>query len=295
MPEPLRVLVSGAGGQLGRELRLSAPDGIRCLAHGRSSLDLTDASTIAVALDADQPDVVVNAAAYTAVDRAESEPRRAHAVNDVGVGLLAAACAERGIRLLHVSTDFVFDGSSPRPYRPADTPAPLGVYGASKLAGEAHVRDASAGNLVLRTGWVYSRHGSNFVLTMLRLMAERDEVAVVADQIGTPTWARGLALALWSFVQRPSLAGIYHWSDAGVCSWYDLAVAVAEEASVLGLLPRMPRVQPITTADFPTAAQRPTASILDKRDTWRDLDLEGVHWRRQLRMMLQDLKEGADA
>lgn len=295
MPEPLCALVSGADGQLGRELVLSAPDGIRCLAHGRSRLDLTDAATIAAALDAAQPDVVVNAAAYTAVDRAESEPRLAHAVNDTGVGLLAAACGERGIRLLHVSTDFVFDGSSPRPYRPADVPAPLGVYGASKLAGEAHVRAVSAENLVLRTGWVYSRHGGNFVLTMLRLMAEREEVRVVADQIGTPTWARGLALALWSFVQRPALAGTYHWSDAGVCSWYDFAVAVAEEACALGLLPRMPRVQPIDSADYPTAARRPAASILDKRATWRDLDLEGVHWRRQLRMMLQDLKEGADA
>lgn len=291
----LRVLVTGAGGQLGRELALSAPGGVQCIALDRAGLDISDPGSIAGALSQEQPDVLINAAAYTAVDAAETDRDTAFAVNDTAAGLLAEACTKRDIRLLHVSTDFVFDGASGSPYRPGDATGPLGVYGASKLAGEARLRSRDPGALVLRTGWVYSRHGGNFVLTMLRLMAARDELGIVADQVGTPTWARGLALALWTFAQRPGLSGIYHWSDAGVCSWYDFAVAIAEEAFALNLLPRMPKILPIATADYPTAARRPACSVLDKRDTWRDLALEGVHWRRQLRMMLQDLKDNADA
>lgn len=289
----LRVLVTGADGQLGRELGLSVPQGVHCVACDRATLDITDPACIADALAQYRPDVLINAAAYTAVDRAETQRDEAYAVNDAAVGFLADACMERDVRLLHISTDFVFDGASGRPCRPADPTGPLGVYGASKLAGEARLRSCDAGGLVVRTGWVYSRHGGNFVLTMLRLMAEREELGVVADQVGTPTWARGLALALWAFADNPDLSGIYHWSDAGVGSWYDFAVAIAEEAYALELLPRVPRILPITTADYPTAARRPACSVLDKRDTWRDLALEGVHWRRQLRFMLQDLKEHA--
>lgn len=290
----MRALVTGADGQLGRELALSARGGVHCVALDRAGLDITDPDSIAAALSRQRPDVLINAAAYTAVDGAETDRDAAFAANDIAVGLLADACAERGIRVLHVSTDFVFDGASGRAYRPGDSTGPPGVYGASKLAGEARLRSRDASALVLRTGWVYSRHGGNFVLTMLRLMAEKDELGVVADQVGTPTWARGLALALWSFVEHSDLSGIYHWSDAGVCSWYDFAVAIAEEAFALGLLPRVCRILPIATADYPTAARRPACSVLDKRDTWRDLALEGVHWRRQLRMMLQDLKDSID-
>ena len=289
----LRVLVTGANGQLGRELALSAPEGVQCIALDRSGLDITDRDGIADVLSRTQPDVLVNAAAYTAVDKAETDRDVAFAINDTGPGLLAEACAERQIRLLHVSTDFVFDGASGSPYRPGDSTGPLGIYGASKLAGEARLRRRDTGALVLRTGWVYSRHGGNFVLTMLRLMAQRDELGVVADQLGTPTWARGLALALWAFTEDAERSGIYHWSDAGVCSWYDFAIAIAEEALVLGLLPRLPDIRPVTTAEYPTAARRPACSVLDKSDTWRELALEGVHWRRQLRMMLQELRDNA--
>ena len=143
----------------------------------------------------------------------------------------------------------------------------------------------------MRTGWVYSRFGGNFVKTMMRLMAERDELAVVADQVGTPTWAAGLAQALWAAVERPRLDGIYHWSDAGVCSWYDFAVAIYEEGSALGLLPPGVQVRPIPASDYPTPARRPAYSVLDKSSSWRDLELPGVHWRQQLRAMLQDLQE----
>ncbi|MEZ5502773.1 MAG: sugar nucleotide-binding protein [Halioglobus sp.] len=149
--------------------------------------------------------------------------------------------------------------------------------------------------LIFRTGWVYSSFGGNFVKTMLRLMAERDALAVVADQVGTPTWANGLAGAVWAAAARPQLRGIYHWSDAGVCSWYDFAVAIAEEALALGLLSRPVQVRPIPAADYPTPARRPSYSVLDKSESWRDLELEGVHWRRQLRAMLADFKELANA
>ncbi len=289
----MRALVTGGDGQLGRELALNVPEGVQCTALDRRGLDITDAQSIAEVLARVQPQVLINAAAYTAVDRAESERDAAFAVNDTAVGLLAEACAQREIRLLHVSTDFVFDGTSSTPYHPAAATAPLGVYGASKLAGEASLRRRFPGALIMRTGWVYSRHRGNFVLTMLRLMAERSELAVVADQVGTPTWARGLALALWTCAGRPAVAATYHWSDAGVCSWYDFAVAIAEEALAIGLLTRMPTILPIASADYPTAARRPAYSVLDKRDTWRKLELEGVHWRRQLRRMLRDLRDSA--
>ncbi|MHA7817633.1 MAG: dTDP-4-dehydrorhamnose reductase [Pseudohaliea sp.] len=285
------ALVTGAGGQLGRELVLTSPTGADCIALQRQDLDIADAAAIGRTLDALRPRVVINAAAYTAVDRAEAEPEQAEAINGTAPGLLAEACAERGVRLLHVSTDFVFDGRASSPYAPDAAPAPLGAYGRSKLAGEQAVRAALPGAIVLRTGWVYSRHGGNFVKTMLRLMGEREALTVVADQVGTPTWARGLALALWSFAERPALAGTYHFSDAGVASWYDFAVAIGEEALALGLLPRLPRILPVPTAAYPTPAQRPAYSVLDKDATWRDLAMDGVHWRRQLRFMLNDLRE----
>ena len=286
-----KVVVAGAGGQLGQELVRSVPEQLNCLALTRAQLDIGDQNQVTALLQREQPDVVINAAAYTAVDRAESEPELAARINAQGPGNLARACAHGGARLIHVSTDFVFDGSSSRPYRPLDPTAPLGEYGRSKLAGEQQVQAALPDALVVRTGWVYSAFGSNFVKTMLRLMAERDELAVVADQVGTPTWASGLALALWRAVERPDLAGIYHWSDAGVCSWYDFAVAIAEEGRLFGLLDAEPRLRPIPGSDYPTPARRPSFSVLDKGDTWRDFELEGVHWRVQLRAMLQELKE----
>lgn len=291
MLEMQRVLVTGANGQLGRELTASVPPGVDCVGLDRRALDISDRDSIDRVLSELRPQVLINSAAYTAVDRAETDREAAHAVNDLAVGLLARACAERDIRLLHVSTDFVFDGASSRPYHPTDSARPLGVYGASKRAGELHLCDSEARGLVLRTGWVYSRHGGNFVLNMLRLMADKSEFGVVADQVGTPTWARGLALALWRFAENPDLLGIYHWSDAGVCSWYDFAVAIAEEACTLGLLAQAPKILPIATTEYPTPAQRPAYSVLDKRDTWRDLALQPVHWRQQLRTMLQDVRD----
>lgn len=294
MQQVAKVVVTGAGGQLGRELVRCAGAAVNCVGLHRAALDVTDAAAVAGVLGRERPDLVINASAYTAVDRAESEAALAEQVNGQGPGYLASACREAGVRLIHVSTDFVFDGTASTPYAPEAPTAPLGAYGRSKRAGELAVRAALPDALIVRTGWVYSAFGGNFVKTMLRLMAERDELAVVADQVGTPTWARGLALALWRAAQRPHLQGIYHWSDAGVCSWYDFAVAICEEACALEMLRRPVKIRPIPSSEYPTPARRPAYSVLDKAATWRDLELEGVHWRQQLRGMLKELKELGD-
>ncbi len=288
------VLITGAGGQLGRELQLTAPAGVALVSLDRDALDITQMEEVRRVFGELRPDWVINAAAYTAVDRAEEEEALALSINAEGAGNLAAACASTGTGLAHVSTDFVFDGESGHPYRPDATPQPLGAYGRSKLEGERAVLAAHPRALILRTGWVYSRFGGNFVKTMLRLMAEREKLAVVCDQVGTPTWARGLARALWAAVDRPLLQGVYHWSDAGVCSWYDFAVAIAEEALAAGLLPRSPAIQPIPASEYPTPARRPACSVLDKQQAWEDFGMAPVHWRVQLRAMLQDLKEHGD-
>jgi len=217
----LTALVTGAGGQLGRELQGTSPAGWTVAALDRTALDIADTGSLRAALDRVRPAAVINAAAYTAVDKAETEAELASRSNADGPAVLAAVCAELGIRLVHISTDFVFDGAASAPYRPGDATGPLGEYGRSKLAGEQGTQAANPAALILRTGWVYSRFGNNFVKTMLRLMAERDQLNVVVDQVGTPTWARGLALTAWAGLLHEDAHGIYHWSDAGVCSWYD--------------------------------------------------------------------------
>jgi dTDP-4-dehydrorhamnose reductase len=193
--------------------------------------------------------------------------------------------------MVHISTDFVFDGHADKPWSPDDAPAPVSVYGKTKLAGELAVRKQLPDALIIRTGWVYSCFGNNFVKTMLRLMAEREELKVVDDQIGTPTWAKGLASMVWAGAQR-DLSGLYHWSDDGACSWYDFSVAISEEARELGLLPEKElRILPIPGAEYPTPAARPAYSVLDKSASWRDFAIEGIHWRTQLRAMLAQLKD----
>ena len=285
-----KVLVVGAGGQLGQELQRTSGTDIECLPMTRAQLDIADPAVVTQCLAAVAPQLVINAASYTAVDKAESEVDAAQRGNVAGPLALAQACAQQGARLIHISTDFVFDGSASQPYKPDAATAPLGEYGRSKRAGELAVQSVLPQALILRTGWVYSRYGSNFVKTMLRLMSERDDLAVLADQVGTPTWAHGLAEAVWASAARPQLSGIYHWSDAGVCSWYDFAVAICEEALALGLLARPVNIRPIAAIEYPTPACRPAYSVLDKTDSWRDFALAGVHWRQQLRAMLEDYK-----
>ncbi|MDG1065805.1 MAG: dTDP-4-dehydrorhamnose reductase [Luminiphilus sp.] len=286
-----KALMCGAGGQLGQELVLTCPEQWQAIPMTRSMLDIADPGQVARALDDTEPAWVINAAAFTAVDAAESEPDSAHRVNAIGPETLALQCRERNIRFLHVSTDFVFDGTQGRPYAVDAEPNPLGAYGRSKLEGENAVMAVGASPVVLRTGWVYSRHGGNFVKTMLRLMAEREQLSVVEDQIGTPTWARGLALACWGLADHGDASGIYHWSDAGACSWYDFAVAIREIALELGLLRQAATLLPIPASQYPTPAQRPAYSVLDKTLTRNLLGQPGDHWASQLRAMLVDLQQ----
>lgn len=286
-----KAIITGAGGQLGQELIRTAPGDLECLQLYRADLDIGDERAVRACLAQHKPHLVINAAAYTAVDLAESEPEQAQRINARGPANLATACKEAGTRLLHVSTDFVFDGESSTPYTPQTPTAPLGEYGRSKLAGEQAVQSILPAALIMRTGWVYSSFGSNFVKTMLQLMSEREELSVVADQRGTPTWANGLAKALWSAAAKEQLSGVYHWSDEGECSWYDFALAIAQEGLESGLLQRTVKIKPIPATQYPTPAQRPTYSVLDKTESWRDLELQGVHWRTQLQNMLRDFKE----
>jgi len=286
-----KVMVTGAGGQLGAALLATSPAPVSVAALYRSDCDISNPSAVEAMLDAQQPQLLINAAAYTAVDRAEDDAAAAYLANAEAPGILAKACAARGIRFFHVSTDFVFDGGLSSPY-PVNAPtSPLGVYGASKRDGELAVSAANTNALILRTGWVYSHTGQNFLHTMLRLHGSRDHISVVADQVGTPTDAHGLAQALWAAAERPALKGIYHWSDAGACSWYDFAVAIGEEAHALGLLEKAAAVQPIRTQDYPTPAARPSYSVLDKTLSWQDFEITPRHWRSQLRTVLARLKE----
>jgi dTDP-4-dehydrorhamnose reductase len=292
-PAPSKALITGAEGQLGLELQATAPAGWAVQACGSADLDVTNSAAVRGVLASARPEVVIHAAAYTAVDTAEIDAVRAEAVNAGGTVHVAEAAREVGARLLHVSTDFVFDGAQGQPYRPEDPPNPLGVYGRTKLQAERAVaRVAGDRGLTIRTAWLYSRHGGNFVRTMLRLMKERDELGVVCDQVGTPTWSRSLAEALWAAVLRPDLHGLLHWTDAGVASWYDFAVAIQEEGFALGLLTRQVPVRPLNSREYPTRARRPSYSVLDARGSWDALDLHPPHWRVNLRRMLEGLARG---
>ena len=283
----MKVLVTGAQGQVGRCLLAGAPAGVQVTGISRTELDIGDAEAVHRAVQTHRPQVIINAAAYTAVDRAETEIDAARRINALGPGHLARAARAGGARLLHLSTDFVFDGRSSVPYAPDAPTAPLGVYGLTKLEGEQAVRELlPQGSLVLRTSWVYAAHGANFLRTMLRIMGEKGAVRVVADQVGTPTAADALSEVLWALAGRPEVTGVQHFSDAGVASWYDFAVAIAEEAATLGLLPPEVRVSAIATVDYPTPARRPPYSVLDKRALLALLPLEPRHWRVSLRRVL---------
>jgi dTDP-4-dehydrorhamnose reductase len=289
----MRVLIAGAQGQIGRALAATVPPGSEALALGRAQLDLTRPADVARGVAEFRPDLVVNAAGYTAVDRAEAEPEAARAVNEEGARHLAGAAADVGARMLHLSTDYVFDGRQGRPYAPGDRPNPLNAYGGSKLAGELAVLDTlGAGAVVVRTAWVYAARGRNFLHTMLRLMSEREQLTVVSDQIGTPTSAASVARAAWALADRPDLHGIAHWTDGGVASWYDFAVAIQEEALQAGLLKRASRLLPATSEEYPTPACRPRYSVLDCSATQTALGLVPDHWRVALRRTLRELADG---
>jgi dTDP-4-dehydrorhamnose reductase len=284
----MKVLVTGCNGQLGWELKRSMPQGVEAIWTDVAELDISNSIAVDDLVQKFHPDTIINAAAYTAVDKAETEKELSYKINRDGAGNLAKAAANVGARFLHVSTDFVFDGQG-KPYQPSDKTNPLSVYGASKFEGEQRVRASGAKALVVRTAWVYCSHGGNFVKTMLRLMAEKPALSVVCDQVGSPTWAKGLATTLWAYAQAPEAAtGIVHYTDSGVASWYDFAVAIQEEGLALGLLKVAVPITPIPATQYPTPARRPGFSVLDKGSTIAFFGA-APHWRVQLRAMLKEL------
>ncbi|TXH60504.1 MAG: dTDP-4-dehydrorhamnose reductase [Thiothrix sp.] len=287
-----RVLITGAKGQLGYELQRSYPLGTELIASDRVSLDITDPIQIQTALERYQPDLVINAAAYTAVDKAESDQDHAQRLNGDAAGFLAQGIAAQNaaIQLIHISTDFVFDGTQSLPYAPDAATHPLGVYGATKLSGEQQVQQYLPNALILRTSWLYSAHGHNFVKTMLRFMQEREQLGIVYDQVGTPTWARTLAHTIWALAAK-NASGILHCSDNGVASWYDFARAIQEEGYRLGLLTRRIPIHPIRSSAYPTPAQRPAFSVMDKSLTEDYLGYRLPYWRDSLQTMLAELNQ----
>ena len=280
----MRVLITGANGQLGGALQRTAPAWADINAIDVEDVDLTDSAMLTARLVVEAPDVIINAAAYTAVDRAESEEALARAINSVAVATMVEAMAGAGGKVVHVSTDYVFDGSSAQPYVTLAERNPQSVYGRTKAEGEDQLRPE---DLLVRTAWVYEAGGANFVRTMIRLMNEREELGVVADQIGSPTWATGLARTIWALVEMGA-CGTFHHADDGAISWYDFAVAIAEEAHALGLVKRIPVIRAITTADYPTPARRPAYSLLDCSATLAFLGDGAVPWRENLRLMLEE-------
>lgn len=285
----MKILVTGGRGQLGRSVvEVGCRAGHIVVAHGVDELDIRQGYAIDKTIVAFKPDLVINGAAYTAVDRAESERAAAFEVNRDAAGILARQCAFRNVRLLHVSTDYVFDGASTRPYREDDPIAPLGVYGESKAEGEQAVH--AAGGVVVRTSWLFSTRGPSFVQTMLRLAAERPVLRVVADQHGCPTWAGDLAGALIVLGGQRTLAQTYHYCNSGVTTWHAFASAIIDEGRAHRSL-ACERIETITTADYPTPARRPAYSVLDTSKI-RALGIIPPPWTLGLqRVIAEELKE----
>lgn len=276
----MRVLVTGGDGQLGRDIVATAPPETELVPMNRLQLDITNAEAVELTIQKFKPDWVINTAAYTAVDLAESEVDKADQVNAIGPANVAASCNKIGCRLLHISTDYVFDGAANTPYLASQTPSPQSIYGKSKLDGEAAVLgEAGLSVSIVRVAWLYGAHGNNFLKTMLRLMSERSDLGVVVDQVGSPTWTRPLAIALWRMTQQEKLTGIWHWSDLGVASWFDFAQAIYQAGRKSGRLTHEVTIKPITTEQFPTPARRPAYSVLDSVDLRTALKLPGGYWR----------------
>ena len=289
----MSIVICGAGGQLGRELVRLAD--ARTTALDRAGLDITDAAAVQATLQRLQPRAVINAAAYTAVDRAESDSATACSINRDGAANLAQACADVGAALLHVSTDYVFDGTQDAPYAETDPANPQSVYGRSKWEGEQAVRKACQRHLILRVSWLFGAHGGNFVKTMLRLARERPELRVVADQRGGPTPAADFALALTQLARRIAAGeelpwGTYHYAGQPAVSWHGFASVIVDAAQAEGLIAHKPAVQAISTADYPTPARRPANSTFDTRRCEARLGLRMPLWQTGLVEMLQTLK-----
>lgn len=278
-PRPVvRVLITGAAGQLGVELLRTAPSRLDVVGLSRQQCDISDARSVDHAVSTHRPDVVINAAGYTAVDAAEGEVDLAYSVNATGAGNVARAAKRLGARLIHISTDYVFDGASDVPYTRDSVPNPLSVYGASKLAGEIEVRQSNPGALVLRSGWLYAAQGDNFLRTILGALQASRGLRVVNDQIGVPTSAPEFAGIIWSCVDRSEIEGIQHWVNDGTASWYDFAVQIQELALTSGLVDSRNTIAPVTSAAYGSRAKRPRYSVLDARELWQALGTRAAPW-----------------
>lgn len=299
----MTVLVFGGNGQVGQELLRALHDVDEVVATTRSgrlpdgryceTADFIQPEHLTTLLDRIRPDVVINAAAYTAVDRAEQEPEAAFAANAQAPGVIALWCAAHGVPMVHYSTDYVFDGQGTAPYREDEPTAPLGVYGTSKRDGEAAVRAAGGRHLIFRTAWVYASHAGNFLRTMLRVGAERDALRVVADQIGTPTSAALIAEVTVKALQHPGgLSGTWHLTASGQTSWHGFAEAIFAEALTAGLMAKVPTVEAISSAEYPTPAKRPSWSVLDNHKLQNDFDIVLPPWQDGLRKVIAELRSG---
>lgn len=281
------ILVTGSNGQLGSELQSLAPahdETCRFFFTDVAELDITDRQAVYSFVEQNRISVIVNCAAFTAVDKAESEPERCNLLNHIAPGYLAEAIASVGGTMIQISTDYVFDGTSCKPYKEEDITNPQTVYGRTKLAGEESVIRTCAGSMVIRTAWLYSTYGNNFVKTMLRLGKERDKLGVVADQIGTPTYARDLAKAILTVIEKGIKPGVYHFTNEGTCSWYDFTKAIHRMEGIEDC-----EVSPIHTEDYPVPAKRPHYSVLDKTKIKQTYELDIRWWEDALKDCLKNL------
>ncbi|MGB3760759.1 MAG: dTDP-4-dehydrorhamnose reductase [Rivularia sp. (in: cyanobacteria)] len=289
------ILLIGCNGQVGTQLTKTLQPDSNLIPVARPVVELAQPETIKDLIKQHQPEIIVNAAAYTSVDKAESEPELANTVNAIASKVLAQEAEKLRALLIHISTDYVFDGKSSSPYQEHDLTNPLSVYGKTKLAAEQAIRSNCSNHIILRTAWVYGTGGkSNFVKTMLRLGAEKTELKIVADQIGSPTRAKEIAQTIALLIaQNPCETGTYHYTNSGVASWYDFAVAIFEEARLLDFPLKIERVIPITTSEYPTAATRPKYSVLNCAKISSRLEFYPPHWRQSLREMLQEFRQSS--
>ncbi len=289
MPE--KIILLGATGMLGRQLIASRPEDIELHAYTHREVNICSHSDLESVFQAVMPTTIINAAAYTRVDDAEEEEAMAFAVNAEAPGLIASLSPPSS-RIVHVSTDFVFDGKSRQPYKPTDKTSPLNVYGASKLSGEHKLLTQRPDSLILRTAWLYAARGQNFVTRILELLQERPVLKVVDDQRGTPTSVNSLAEVIWRFVNRRELQGIYHWSDQGEASWYEFACEIQQQAQALALLDKIIPIEAIATEAYPTPARRPAYSVLDKEETYQAIQYQGRAWQDELHEILEQVPAG---
>lgn len=289
----MNVLLLGASGQLAKSLILSKPKQINLISLTRAQLDITNYSALKENIALYNPTVIINAAAYTQVDQAEAQPEIAIAINATAIKHLVQECTEKNIHLIHFSTDYVFNGKNNKPYLVSDKPEPGNIYGLSKLNGEVTIQQNESINwTIIRTAWVYSQSGNNFYNTMLRLLALKEKLNIVSDQISTPTHVDSLAKITWQITLK-SITGLYHWTDAGVASWYDFAVAIQRQAQNLGILKNHCQIIPINTEQYPLPARRPFYSVLDKSKIIDVLNInQHIHWQEKLEQILKNTKTG---